>query len=181
MILNRNSKKGQEEVVGFVAIVVLVTIAGVVLLGFILNSQNTSTGKESKDIQRFLESTLAYTTNCSFNSGYQYSTISELSRECYNYPQETCSTGESVCDSLNSTIRGILSSAWGNPDNSTYVSGYYYYTHYTMNSTNGDNSKDILIVKEGDCLNKNFISYSMPPIQAYPGEIDISLRVCLNS
>src|SRR4030043_445 len=57
------SRSGQEEMVGFVVIVVMVSVALLILLGFLLKSSNKG-AVESFEIENFIQSTLQYTTDC---------------------------------------------------------------------------------------------------------------------
>ena len=61
-LLPRN-RSAQEEMVGFVVIVVIVSIALLILLGFLLRGSGKS-AVESFEIENFIQSVMQYTTDC---------------------------------------------------------------------------------------------------------------------
>ncbi|MBI2057207.1 hypothetical protein HYT91_03060 [Candidatus Pacearchaeota archaeon] len=61
-MLNKN-KIGQEEMVGFALIIILVSVILLVFLAFSLNKPKTE-ATESYEVNSFLQSSLQYTSSC---------------------------------------------------------------------------------------------------------------------
>lgn len=99
-------KKGQEEMVGFVLIVVVVSVVLLFFLGISL--QNKEAGIESQEVENFISSFLPYTTECEIRA--KNVSIRDLVFECVN--TEDCSNGESSCEVLKDTLRGIVGVSW---------------------------------------------------------------------
>ncbi len=136
------NKFGQEEMVGFALIIILVSVILLVFLAISLNKPKTEI--ESYEVNSFLQAVLQYTTSCQPDSGIKkFNTIQELSFECEL--ENKCSDGEKSCKVLNETLREILKESWQigeeRPDK-----GY----ELTINSE----ELPILIIKEGN-LTKN--------------------------
>jgi hypothetical protein len=164
-------KKGQEEIVGFVLIVVLVAIVGVILLGIALRRPPSEVQQESRDIYRFLESMMDYTSECSVSYEPDYAKVRELLVECYSNPTSSCTSGEKACESLEITIKGILDVSWQTgPDRP--IKGYMFNSSYTSDIK----EENVISVSAGECaLTFSGSEYISP---AFPGTIVSSLRLC---
>lgn len=114
------SKKGQEEMIGFALIIIMVSVILLVFLAI-------SLGKDKKEalgvneVNSFIQSFLAYTTSCAEYSDSYYS-IQKLIIECNNY-DSNCLDGRKTCDVLNSTLKGIVDESWPISEN-TPIIGY---------------------------------------------------------
>lgn len=104
-------KKAQEEIVGFVMIVLLVTIILVVFLGFYLRGHKQDYRTESVEVSQFLDSMLEYTTECSLTNGYSYASVSSLASDCAER-NSLCSNGRSACQVLQNSTKEIIESSW---------------------------------------------------------------------
>jgi len=104
-------RKGQEEIVGFVLIVVIVSIMFLIFLGISLRNP-TGIEKESRDVYQFLESLIEYTSECALRFEPAFSSVGKLIRECYERPSAECTSGEGVCDVLDENLRDILVASW---------------------------------------------------------------------
>ena len=105
--LFKKMKKGQEEMVGFVLIVVVVSVILLFFLGISL--QNKKTGIESQEVEDFVRSFLPYTTDCKIKT--KNVSIRKLIFECAE-DDKVCSNGENSCDVLENTLRGIVDVSW---------------------------------------------------------------------
>jgi len=163
------NKKAQEEIVGFVLIVVIVSIIFLVFLGIFVRQQSTDLEQQSREIYQFLESSMEYTTTCAVSYEPDYSKLGELIRDCYS--GSLCTSGEKACTVLNTTIRGILDSSWKvGPERA--IKGYSFNSLYTTNST----QKEILVIARGNCsFNRKGSEYLIP---TFPGTIVSSLDLC---
>ena len=111
-------KKGQEEMVGFALIVIIVSIIILVFLGFFLgNSKNQSV--QSFEAESFVISSLQYSTQCA--DYYGYLSVTDLIFMCNS--KTLCRGGEYSCSILNSTLSGILNQSWNVGEGSS-VKGY---------------------------------------------------------
>ena len=131
-VLNRIKSRGQEEMVGFALIIIIVSVIILILLGFSLNKNGQNI--KSYEAQSFIESALQYTTTCQNNFGNVQ--VIDLITMCMQGPPgqgQTCNDGESSCTVLNSTLSGILSTSWPVAQGSV-VKGYY----LDINTTSGD-------------------------------------------
>ncbi len=99
-----NNKKAQHEIMGFVIIVALVMIIGVVFLGLMIRP--TSTKHANVEISNLLQASMYSTTNCSI-SWPGYKNGQELVKSCFK--NERCLDGRMACEALNSTLKNIIS------------------------------------------------------------------------
>ncbi len=169
--MRRINRKGQEEIVGFVLIIVLVAIVFLVFLGIYVRKGATST-TTSVEVYQFLESSMEYTSDCAVRFLPDYETVGELFNECYS--GSNCLDGRSACHVLNKTVFDIFSNSWtAGPENK--VRGYEFKSSYfTSNATT--NGEEILALTQGNCSGSvQGASYLIP---AFPGKIENSLKLC---
>lgn len=110
--LNAYKKKGQEEMVGFVAIMLVVAIAFLIFLGIYLR-KGPSTEVENFEISQFLESSFEVTTDCRLSSTRDPSDMGELIRSCSANSANTCyPSGKEVCDEVKESMMVLIESSW---------------------------------------------------------------------
>lgn len=114
------NKKGQEEMVGFAMIIILVAIILLVLLAVSLN-KNHSQNTDSSEVDNFMQAMLQYTTQCQDNFGYV--SVKNLIFSCASGTGVQCPNQVTVCDELNSTISGIMKTSW-NVGKGSPIKGY---------------------------------------------------------
>lgn len=102
-------KKGQEEMLGFALIMILVAVILVIFLGFSLRSPQKE-ALESYEVDSFIQAFLSYTTECG-NYRESHLSIRELLFDC-NSGEKCLDREEDACDVLNSTLTGIVEEAW---------------------------------------------------------------------
>ena len=155
-------KKGQEEMVGFAVILILVAVILAVLIGFMVRKQSKSV-LQSYEISSFIESMLKYTSECEDYMGYEE--VQEVILSCKR--NLLCLNGKSSCEVLNSTIESMINSSWNiNPESPN--------TGYRL-KINVDET-DFLILQQGVSLNSSYISDS----HQFVGEgndYSVSLRI----
>jgi len=111
--LRFSSKNAQEEMIGFVLIVLLVVVIAVVFLGISLRNNDSDFGRESYEIDSFLSSVRHYTTDCEISG--RFKTIGDLVVKCNErLGGGECDNGDNICVVLATTVEGIL-------EQSTYV------------------------------------------------------------
>jgi len=150
------NKRGQEEMVGFALIIIIVAVILLVFLAVSLNKSKKEVLGDN-EVNSFIQSCLSYTTSCAEYSDEYYS-IQKLITECVNY-ENNCLDGRTTCDVLNSTLEDILKESWPVGEN-TPVIGYEFFITV--------NDEVLIFFEEG---NKTLNNKGSP--QAFPHSIDI--------
>lgn len=162
-------KKGQEEIVGFVLIVVILAIAMVIFLGIKLRNPEPAQ-KESEMLYQFIESSMEQTTDCVIRQNSKNIALNNLIKECHSF-DNSCLNGKSSCETAKETMDKLVSSAFK-------VGPEYPYKGYEIVAEYSDDSspEEILSLKAGNCSN-NYIgnSYFIPQ---FPGNIVIKAKIC---
>ena len=141
MKIRKINKKAQEEMVGFVLIIVLVMVIFVVFLGFSLrNSQKESV--EDYEVESFIQAFLQYTTSCEENYESNYLSIQELIFKCD--AKEKCLNEDDSCVVLNNTLEKLLDESWKVGNDSQYKG-------YELKINAGE--AEILFIDEGNVTN----------------------------
>ncbi|MEA3329418.1 MAG: hypothetical protein U9Q06_01620 [Nanoarchaeota archaeon] len=99
--------KGQEEIMGFVLIVAIILIIGVVFLGISLRKGPVEQPL-SMEIDSFLSSINYYTTDCEISG--RYLSVESLVTKCYE--QKSCLDGRTTCEVLAETLEKLVESAY---------------------------------------------------------------------
>lgn len=163
------NKRGQEEIVGFVLIMVIVVVVLVVFLGISLRD-NQATTRESTDIYQFLESMGEVTSECQIRNS-EFADIAELFAKCDS--NELCLNDIGSCQVLESELRVLLDSSWNVGENAS-IRGYKFASSYASNSD--AEKEEILTLEKGTCGgNIRGASYLIP---AFPGRIVNTLELC---
>jgi hypothetical protein len=165
MIKKKN--KAQEEIVGFVLIVLLIAVIGLVLLFFSLNGSSKEVSRESKIINSFISSLMRQTTDCKI--GGIRRDVSYLVRRCYI--GGNCDNGVGVCDYLNETLEKIV-------DNSFLVSETSPVRSYNLRifSETNSNVLELSKIAEGGCSGVR--SYSERAISGGKEDITLRFEIC---
>jgi hypothetical protein len=101
------NKRGQEEMLGFALIVVIVAVAMLIFIGFMLTRPQKEP-VESYEVESFIQSLLKYTTNCEDNLERQ--NVRKLILSCKR--GETCLDGQDTCVVLENLLKGIAEESW---------------------------------------------------------------------
>ncbi len=112
------NRSAQEEMVGFVIIVVLVSIALLILLGFLLRSP-TANAVESYEVESFIQASLQYTSDCENEA--ELLNLQDLIVSCE--VGEICLDGRESCTALNETLMNLIDNGW-NAGSESAVKGY---------------------------------------------------------
>lgn len=161
------SKKAQQEIAGFVLIVIIVVIALVVYM--IIKASSPVEIIKSVTADNMIESIMEVTTSCQIGS--KYSSIKSLLVECEN--NRRCSNGDSACDVLNNTLKKIFDNML---DIETINAYELNYTSYVSN-TSYDN---IFIIRNGSCLGSVYGSVPYDIIIRGDMGVRIDLKICIN-
>ncbi|MBI3334417.1 hypothetical protein HYZ97_02935 [Candidatus Pacearchaeota archaeon] len=172
--------RGQEEMVGFALIVVIVAIIGIGFIALSLRDAG-STQYESAEIGEFLDSLMHTTSECT-GSRNEYLDIGSLIRTCYTEPMQNCfASAESVCTALNRTLAESISASWGiGPDN--------YYTGFTLridfeprkaSLTAGAQAEEVLVQSYGVCNNTKVGNEYLISDGKQQGTLVVNAELCL--
>ncbi len=111
-------KKSQEEMIGFVLIIVLVAVIGLIFL--VISVNQDSEMLESKEVESFLQSSLSYTTSCKIS--IQNESFQDLIKDCYQ--NKNCNQTHS-CEILNNTAKNLIESSFQISEKTQYKSYEY--------------------------------------------------------
>jgi hypothetical protein len=164
--------KSQQETVGFVLIVVIVMVIGVIFLGFSVGKGETSKQK-SIEIANFLDAAIILTSNCSFSSGYL--DMQDLIKACYN--NQDCLDGRKSCDAAKQEIEKIIVKSWEieeSPNKAFNLSVYY----TVSNSSLKDNLFQVSRGKFQNCTSKPGAASSIVESSMSSGYINVELEIC---
>lgn len=147
------NKKGQEEMVGFVLIVIIVAVMFLVFIGFYIRQDRDVGDRDSREISQFLEAMDRYTSECAIRFEPDFSTIGELVQECYN--GRLCLNGKNACEVLGKDVKEILEGSW-HVGNESYYKGYEFSAYYESSNSGIEESEDegienIIEMSDGVC------------------------------
>lgn len=101
------SKKAQEEMVGFALIIIIVAVILLIFLGISLRTPQKEP-VESYEVNSFIQTFLEYTSDC--RDVNDYFTIQDLIYLCNE--EETCLNGKTACETLNATLTDLVGESW---------------------------------------------------------------------
>ncbi len=168
------NKKGQEEIVGFVIIILLVSVVALVFFGISL--RKTAPVESSVKIENFLHAAMGVTTDCSLKRIPQYLDLGELIKECHK--DSKCFDGRKACEALDNLVKGIMDSSF--PISSESPTAYYRFNaYYIENITENEAGaeKDIYMLERGNCTGTQ--SGNTQSISALPGIIRVEAGICV--
>jgi len=161
------SKRSQEEVIGFVLIILFVSIIALVFLG--LNLRKGGIKQESVEIENFLSSLMRHTSSCQPSRGSFYD-IKDLGKACYE--SEKCLDGRTACEVLGEEVEKIMEKVW--PVGENYPNKKYKLELYYK-----EDEKKEMIKKweqgEGRCGNQIGAVYN---IYKSPGNLVFEMNLC---
>jgi len=166
--MNRINKKAQHEMMGFLVIVVLIVVIGLVFFGFSLR-RSKNVDSHMMQTEDLLNAMLLYTSDCEINSDYL--SVRELIQKCGNIPTKKCGDDSLVCEKLAETSENLLSATIGqgigNIENA-FIHGYFLEILYS-------NEQPTITIEKGE-LNGNYFSSLVPIPLGYEGEAEIKIR-----
>lgn len=173
-------KKAQHEIAGFVLIVLIVSVIGVVFLSIAFAKEGVSK-HTSLEVSNILEASMYFTSDCAINYP-DYSDIRDLIKECYkieagNY--RPCSDGRDVCNVLESNLKDVISKSLDVGEGS--VNKAYKLDVYLLVSESKEASQEILSFSEGIFSNCSEIvgGQSLVEVSSFGFEKIVSeLNVC---
>lgn len=147
------NKRGQEEMIGFGLIIVIVAVILLIFISFVAFNKESG-DVENYEIESFIQSMLQYTTECEDYLGYL--SVQKLIYSCEK--NEFCLNKENSCDVLENTLSGIVDSSWQIENRPIEA--------YELQIIN--NEKDMILINKGNKTN-NYKS----SMQILPKEVSI--------
>ncbi|MFH1249280.1 MAG: hypothetical protein V1660_03950 [archaeon] len=168
------TRKAQEEILGFVLIILVVGIISLVFLGLAL--QKPPKTNQDKQVENLVNSMLAYTTNCALYVP-QYETVSDLIKSCY--AKDYCSDGRDTCTELKSVMASMIQTSIGSLTVDRPVKSYEFNISYSEKQSGGMTSRkpdaSILYLRNGVSSGTSIGSQQFLPLDE--GNIAISLKL----
>lgn len=177
------SKRSQHEIVGFVLIVLIVSIIGVIFLSITLGNPEPEK-QNSVEVSNLLEASMYKTTNCAINYIPQYRNIQDLVKECYKEKSgdsKECLDGKEICKQLEIELKEALSKSLKVGEDGINK-GYNIDIYFNSDDEKNPNNL-ILSFYEGSFSNCSSIVGGEHPIPVSSfgfGLIETELKVCKN-
>jgi hypothetical protein len=166
------NKKAQNEIVGFVMIVVIVIIIGVIFFSLSIGRGGTSR-QTSAELAHFLSATMQYTTNCSTSYLPVYENIGGLTKACFD--EEVCIDGKNPCKELNQTLDKIIRESLGV---SEQASKKAYHLNIYYNDSAG--IEPIINMSQGNFEKCASQPGALESLDKKPGAINLELEICVS-
>ena len=172
--------KTQQEAVGFVIIILIVVIIGVIFLGISLRNRSEIVTIDSR-IDQFLTASLRHTTPCYKDYDTNYKRVEDLIIYCYNSNSQslTCPGGLDSCSYLNKTYNEMLSKFSG--AGTLSYSGIKFFYRQNSSETLEDlklRTSPFYSVNIGTTNGCSSKRYGTSVISASPGDVVIEMQVC---
>ncbi len=160
------NKKGQQEIVGFVLIVVLVVVGLMVFL--VISLRDSSDDVKSIEVNNMLNALMKHTTDCAIVYEPDYDDFEDLFKSCHQ--GDSCSNlGVSACNYLNESLRNIFDGMFASEAN---IEAYQ--IDFFVKSEDGQ--EGLLRIFEGNCSGR--VSSAQRNIVSYSDSLIIQLKVC---
>jgi len=166
------SKRSQHEMMGFVLIIIVVTVMGLVFLGFIF--MKAPEKRNSAEVSNLLEASMYTTSGCVTSYVPEYKSIQRLITDTYKNPNQKCSDGRTLKSVLKTTLKNLLDQSLQVHEdgvNKAYKLKIYY-------SDQNRPDEELLFFEEGVFANCSIRVGGWHPIQKDAGTINVELEVC---
>jgi len=172
-----NDKKAQQEILGFVIIIMIVVVIGVIFLGISLQKQSMAgVSSEDAEIANYLSSSMGYTSDCMIREPF-YASLKELIESCSN--GELCSDKRRACDVLNKTYAEMTAKLWPAAEDRPIKYTKLDFTYQEFDD-DGNPSRSTLFLEiiAGNKKSCNVIRSGKTEQAKYPGNLITRLEVC---
>jgi len=173
-------KQGQEELVGFVLVVVIVAVAGLIIMGLFLRIESGKQKMKSADIAQFLDSSLLVTSRCHLSSPLFPASMGELAVACSLDKGERCLEGTNVCSVLNISMQEIIKSSWA-VGASSVIKGYEFQIVMMSNRTTSPTSTPFILIQEGMCNKDYRLGEHLQPGTRRGTSLVTTLKLCTDA
>lgn len=157
------SKRSQEEMVGFVLIIVLVTIIVMVFIG--MSIKKAPNEMASQEVSSFLQASSRYSTDCYLSQDLRLD-IKGLVIACFEKKQ--CLDENPSCTVLENVYKGMIERAW-KPGKDNPVKAY------SFRVFNKNLNQTILSLKNGNCTGTKTGSYLDIPKSGQILKVELSI------
>ncbi len=161
---NPTCKKSQEEIIGFVLIILLVTVIAIVFLAISLRKEVERL--PSDEIESFLQASMRYSTECFISPERRYN-LKDVIVSCAE-TNERCMNNQTACVNLNETMGFLLRQSWA-PCPDCPANSYNFHVFDEDNRT-------LASLKGGNCSGTR--TYSQVFLPSYSGKITSELEIC---
>ena len=170
------NKIGQNEIVGFAVIIVIVTLIGLIFLSLSIG-RGGITKKTSAEVSDFLQSSMYYTTNCTTTYVPDYKNIQDLVKSCYR--NENCiNLDKLACQVLREEYSNIVKYSFKVSDdakNKAYNLDIYY------EDLNITGREELMNFTEGNFKNCSSKAGASQAIFMDNGNLNVELEFCYGS
>jgi len=177
--MKQKNKKAQQEIIGFVLIIIIVSIIGVIFLSLSIG-RGESSKQTSIEVSNLLEASMYYTTDCAVGFIPQYKDGQDLIKSCWN--DDECLDGRLACEVLNETLKEIIHQALEICDDKNKCVNKAYKMNIYYSSLDLElPDEEILKFQEGvfeKCKTSFGGSHLIPLSSLDAGTINIELEVC---
>jgi len=164
-------KRAQQEMVGFVLIVVLVIVALMVFL--VISANKPLVSVDSQSTKSLVSSILAYSTDCIVSEPYRMN-VMELIIGCYE--DKKCNNiNKMACDYLNETITNVMKSL---TEADATIVAYKFETYWQSDTDEKPNAFYSLI--SGNCAGGQGAKLQ-GEIEPLDNELKVLLELCTES
>lgn len=161
------NNKAQQEIVGFVLIVVLVVVGLMVFL--IISIRTSPEDVKSVEVDNMLNALMRHTTECAVVYEPDYDDFEDLFKSCHQ--EDMCTNlGVDACDYLNESLSSVLAAMFDTE--SDIVEGYQ--IDFLVKNEGGE--KGLLRIVEGNCTGS--LSAAQRNIVSKSDSLIIRMRVC---
>ena len=175
MQLKKISNKAQEEMVGFVMIMLIVAVIFLVFLGIIVRKERPMTDQNA-ELSQFLDVAVEFTTSCT-TDGYHYLSLSELAAKCNLGAKCSYLSGAPLaCDILKKNLKEMIESTRNFSAESVYK-GYIIEINRKTSAGEEGILPPITSTSPAGCSSK---VGAEKPIFTQGGTIIFSLKYCMN-
>ena len=174
-------KRAQEEMIGFVAVLVLIAIIFLAFIGFSTRQKPPETGKEINTASNLLGAMLDATTDCAVSFEPEFSTVRDLIKDCYY--KSKCLNGRDACQYLMEVVEGMLVAAEGDLSMERERQFNYFefnasYAISPQQTFERRPSADLVYVKRGKCSGISVGTQQFMDLISDSGQLDVSLVLC---
>jgi len=163
MMENRKNKFGQQEIVGFVLIVVLVVVGLMVYL--VISLRDSPVDENSVGVGNILDVIMRYTTECAIVYEPDYDSFEDLFKSCY-LGNRCKNLDVSACDYLNESLSSVIEDLMA----SDASIGFYELEFFV------DEGENLLEIFEGNCSGNMYAAQRK--IISGSESLVIRMRIC---
>ena len=169
-------KKAQHEIVGFVLIIVIVAVVGLILLSLMIGQDGAAS--ESSEVSNLIQASMYHTSDCAVSFVPQYRDINELIKSCYN--NQRCLDDRHSCEVLESELESVIGNALEIGSDS--VNKAYKIRVISKTLESEDAGVELIpLIESGSfegCSSSVGASYSVAVGKLSPAVVDVEVEVC---